>query len=831
MFSSFRRSTSSRALPAQLRSTFQNAVLSNQRSLNTPASSLSLANQLSCSSPRFLPSLNVATTALSPYLLRRFSSLPTPNRQEAAATAHAASAQPEIDVTPNPKLAAAESEPNEKPLPIKDETFASMKRHISYPTWKALNVEPFGYTNMSDVQRRVLHLLPELASNFAAESQMLSDGEGRDLLVKAKTGTGKTIAFLVPAIEARIHAQKEVFRASKLSQPWKEMLERNRPGLDLASLDKHGRHGLLRQFNQNTVGSLILSPTRELATQIANEAKKLLTHHDDMHVQLLVGGASKGMQLRDWRRSRPDIVVATPGRLLDLLKTEGMVKEAMSACQTLILDEADTLLEMGFKDELDGIMEFLPSKDHRMTMLFSATVSKEVNQIARKTLNKEHRYIDCVPKGEENVHKHIPQFVSIIDKSEDQIPHVLRLIAHDQLVNPGKSKVIVFAPTTKLTQMLNRLLIQAKSCLPLSKGTMVYEIHSQKDQNARFRASDMFRKDTSGGSVLVTSDVSARGVDYPGTTRVIQVGVPSSKDQYIHRIGRTGRAGADGRADIVLLKFESGFLHEQLYDLPVKSISTSDLEKELEELVEQVEKDPREFNAKVREAFAQAQGSKDSTGASSRKGSNHNKFDRNSRSDRAQPLTVQTPLDRLSAESIHGTVKDSLQSLDPDTVNGVVYSLLGYYVARATDLRTNKSSLIDGIMEWSTEGAGLEKPPYVGEDLLKKLGAGSPRSRGGKFGRDGGRDGGRSFRDRARGDDRRGGGSIGAWGGQRDGRFSSRGRESRDSWGERESGFDRERRGGGDGGNEREDRGSSRSWSPREGNRKAPWDHRGSKRY
>ncbi|KAN0061834.1 hypothetical protein ACQY0O_005827 [Thecaphora frezii] len=648
---------------------------------------------------------------------------------------------------------------NRKPARIKDSTFDSLKGHISYPTWKALTVNPFGYTDMSPVQERVLHLLPELAQHIGKDSQQMSDGQGRDMLVKAKTGTGKTIAFLVPAIEARVKACHDV-RRGIFSKPWADMLERHRPGLDFSVLDKHGRLGVGKQFDQNTVGALILSPTRELATQIAMEAKKLLTHHDDMGVQLIVGGASRNHQINDWRRGRPDIVVATPGRLLDLIKDVGMIREALSACRTLILDEADTLLEMGFRDELDAIIKHLPPKGERQTLLFSATVSSEIRSIARMSLESNHRFIDCVPAGEENTHKHIPQFCTILDSAEEQIPHVLKLIAHDQLINPGKSKVIIFTPTTKATQMVADIVHHNTKLLPAGRQSRIYEIHSKKDSSQRFRTSDRFRKDKTGGSVLITSDVSARGVDYPGTTRVIQIGVPSNKDQYIHRIGRTGRAGASGRADIVLLNWEQGFLHFQLDDLPVKKISSAELTQELDELCQRFDESPKSFAPPSVEADADAQFD-----------AKLRKRDKKARQydPPAQPVKLVGPLtDRYTSEDLEEGIRATIEEMGEDSVRETFSSLLGFYMGRVPELRTSKSSILQGLKQWAVQAGKMEKEPYLGDEFLKRLGVfddskGGNKSRG-RFNRDSDR-GDRGYS----GGRGRGGYSSGGPGGFRDG--------------------------------------------------------------
>lgn len=210
--------------------------------------------------------------------------------------------------------------------PIKAEPvlplFTTLADKISPETLRAITVKPFQLTRMSPVQAEVLPLLPELAEPY--DPNPPPDGQQRpprDLLVRAKTGTGKTLAFLVPAIEARIKAiRHHVQQALKDS------------GLNN---DKHLADRAQKAFVRSSVGTLIISPTRELATQIANEALRLTHHHDDFEVRLFTGGTSKRMQMRDWMKGRRDIVVATPGRLRDLLTSEPEVVRGLSKTQTV----------------------------------------------------------------------------------------------------------------------------------------------------------------------------------------------------------------------------------------------------------------------------------------------------------------------------------------------------------------------------------------------------------------------------------------------------------------------------------------------------------------
>ncbi|OCF37370.1 RNA helicase [Kwoniella heveanensis BCC8398] len=539
--------------------------------------------------------------------------------------------------------------------------FESLKGRIDHDTLKALTFKPFQLKAMSEVQKRVLGLMPHLAGGqlrgdaraaAEAEGKPLEGKEREDLLVKAKTGTGKTIAFLVPAIDARINKIAELVKT---------------PYPDGTLPDKAAQGRNERAITRSHVGALIISPTRELATQIANEALKLCTWHKEMQVRLLVGGESRHRQLKDWKRGRKDIVVATPGRLKDLLGEEE-VKSAIEFTDTLILDEADTLLDMGFSQDLNHIISHLPKE--RQTFLFSATVSKEIAAIARKSLKPGHQIIDCVPKNESNVHLHIPQHYTIVPSAADQIPHVLRLIAHDQMINPH-SKVIVFLPTTKLTMLTATLIRELKSTLP--NDLSVYEIHSRLDQNQRSRASERYRRDTK-PSVLITSDVSARGVDYPGVTRVIQVGVPASAEQYIHRVGRTGRGGKEGgRGDLVLLPFEAGFV-DKLHKIPIKAVETRDLSADVHALATEHDQDA---------------------------------------------------VKKLN--SIGDAVTDLMPSLDADAIEEVFTSMIGYYMGKIDQLKAGPQDVLQGLKDWSVEAAGLPEPPYLSPGFLQKLGLGNAR--------------------------------------------------------------------------------------------------------
>ncbi|KAG9100433.1 hypothetical protein FRC06_004142 [Ceratobasidium sp. 370] len=546
--------------------------------------------------------------ALVPLPVRTFS-LSRPWLAAEAARAQAKSPREHLasgaeSVTENPTKRKAREEPDLAP-------FSSIEQLVTPETYSAITDKPYKLTHMTPVQSAVLSLLPQLTKHHSELEQVDGKLPARDLLVRAKTGTGKTLAFLVPAIEARITAIERVK---------KEALEK--AGL---KRDRIYEARAERAFTRTDAGTLIISPTRELATQIANEALKLTHHHDEFE------------------------------------------------------------------------------SPERQTMLYSATVSRAIQQVARASLDKNHLFINTVTEEESPVHAHIPQYHTILPKAEDQIPHILRLLAHDQLSNPGKSKSIVFLPTTRMTQMYAQLLRElARDTLPAGRGTQVYEIHSKKEQDQRSRTSDRFRKDTTGASILVTSDVSARGVDYPGVTRVIQVGIPSTSDQYVHRVGRTGRAGTEGRGDLVLLPWEIGFVTWQLTHVPMKATTVKEIEAQLLQLASKHDENPATFYTPppvprhVRTAF---------------------------RGSPQTPVPVSfSPKTTQRVQEIESNVKEVLPQLDPLTVDETFAGLLGYYIAKSPELRVAKSVILQGCKDWATGAAGLPEEPHVSQAFLQRLG-------------------------------------------------------------------------------------------------------------
>ncbi|KAF9577536.1 hypothetical protein BGW38_007181, partial [Lunasporangiospora selenospora] len=446
------------------------------------------------------PAIRPALLASSPRLIARAVPVARPVRAFPALVSHLR--QSAEFHTYLPTLQAAEQE---EPL---NETESSLPTRFDeikalHPdTAKAIK-KVFKYETMSKVQSEVLSLLPTET----------------DMFVKAKTGTGKTLAFLIPALETVV------------AKTDKKTLSRG----DLATC-------------------LVVSPTRELAQQIAEEARKLASTHK-FNVHCLVGGENKRIQLRSLNNKRVDIIVGTPGRLNDLIESVSEFRRQLTGVKTLILDECDQLLDMGFKDSVESIVEALPAD--RQTLFFSATVSREIKSIARTSLRPDFTFIDTVDPNEANTNLQVDQSYCVVPYDQ-QVAALSHIIDEHKAKNPD-GKIMVFLPTTRGTQLYASLFEE------LTRYKL-FSLHSKKSQEQRTKTSDRFRK--SRGTIMFTSDVSARGVDYPDVSLVIQVGIPSSKEQYIHRVGRTGRAGKTGEGMLILSPLEKAFVGE-LSDLPM----------------------------------------------------------------------------------------------------------------------------------------------------------------------------------------------------------------------------------------------------------------------
>ncbi|KAM2920187.1 hypothetical protein COP2_042069 [Malus domestica] len=360
--------------------------------------------------------------------------------------------------------------------------------------------------------------------------------KGKDVLAKARTGTGKTVAFLLPSIEVVVN-----------SPP------------------------ITRDNKRPPIFVLVICPTRELASQAATEANKLLKYHPSIGVQVVIGGTRLALEQKRIQANPCQILVATPGRLKDHIENTAGFATRLMGVKVLVLDEADHLLDMGFRKDIERIISAVPKQ--RQTLLFSATVPEEVRQICHIALKRDHEYINTVEEGSEETHAQVAQthLVAPLDRHFSLVYSLLK----EHIADDVDYKVLVFCTTAMVTRLVADLLGEL--------NLNVREIHSRKPQSYRTRVSDEFRK--SKGLILVTSDVSARGVDYPDVSLVIQVGVPADRQQYIHRLGRTGRKGKVGQGILLLAPWEEFFL-SNIKDLPISKAAAPSVDPDTTKKVE-----------------------------------------------------------------------------------------------------------------------------------------------------------------------------------------------------------------------------------------------------
>lgn len=321
--------------------------------------------------------------------------------------------------------------------------------------------------------------------------------ERKDVLASAQTGSGKTAGFALPILE----------------------ILGDQPSL---------RHRPVR--------ALILTPTRELAAQVEDEFREY-GEYTSLKSTVIFGGVGANPQIKALRNG-VDVLVATPGRLLDLL---GQGALTLSKIEILVLDEADRMLDMGFLRDIKKILALLPTK--RQNLLFSATFSKDIKKLANEFL---HNPVLVEATPENTTVEKIEQTVYRVDKAQ-KTDLIIKLIAEGNW-----QQVLVFTRTKHGANRLSEKLEKAK--IPSAA------IHGNKSQGARTRALSGFKEGKV--RVLVATDIAARGLDIPLLPHVINFELPNISEDYVHRIGRTGRAGASGEAISLVSLDEVGYLRD-----------------------------------------------------------------------------------------------------------------------------------------------------------------------------------------------------------------------------------------------------------------------------
>lgn len=276
------------------------------------------------------------------------------------------------------------------------------------------------------------------------------------------------------------------------------------------------------------------------------------------------------MMLRKTKFEGCHLLVGTPGRLNDLLSDQysGIDAPNLSA---LVLDEADRMLDVGFDRELRDIVHLLPNRKEkpRQTLLFSATIPKDVVSLARSYVDASNfQFVQTINPDEAPTHEKVPQHIVTVPGFEHFIPTLLEITekAQSGQHGPDPFKAIVFFNATVHVKLYQELFAILPRYVPRLPPT--YGIQSGMDQRQRTRAADNFRRSESG--ILLSSDVTARGMDFPNVTHVIQFGVPPDRDQYIHRLGRTGRANKTGQGWLIIRQDDVPAARKALPGLPIK---------------------------------------------------------------------------------------------------------------------------------------------------------------------------------------------------------------------------------------------------------------------
>jgi ATP-dependent RNA helicase RhlE len=358
------------------------------------------------------------------------------------------------------------------------------------PVLRALNEE--GYTQPTPIQEQAIPIILQR----------------KDLLGCAQTGTGKTAAFAVPLLQ---------------------LMAEHAPA----------------QNDRRKIRALILTPTRELAIQI-EESFKAYGRHLPLRHMVIFGGVNQHSQVNNLRRG-VDILVATPGRLLDLMQQRHI---SLDDIKYFVLDEADRMLDMGFVHDVKRVIARLPQ--HRQTLFFSATMPPEAQQLANMLLDNPLK-VEVTPVS--STADTIQQSLYYVEKNNKR-QLLIHLLADEQI-----RTALVFARTKHGADRIARDLSKA--------GIRAEAIHGNKSQNARQAALTNFKNRRT--RILVATDIAARGIDIDELTHVINFDLPNVPETYVHRIGRTGRAGADGTA-ISFCDYEEKIFLKDIERLIKKSV-------------------------------------------------------------------------------------------------------------------------------------------------------------------------------------------------------------------------------------------------------------------
>jgi len=398
-----------------------------------------------------------------------------------------------------------------------------------------------GYTTPSPIQQKAIpHIL-----------------QRKDILASAQTGTGKTAGFTLPLLHILSESPKEKF---------------------------------------SPIRALILTPTRELAAQVYANVKEY-SEFLNIRSAVIFGGVNQKPQIATMRQGI-DVLVATPGRLLDLINQNHI---SLKRVEILVLDEADRMLDMGFLRDIERIIKMMPEK--RQNLMFSATFSPDIKKLAHGILNHPVQ-VEATPEN---------TTVEAISQKIYRVSKVLKTDLIIKLISEGNWKqVLVFGRTKHGANKLCEKLVKA--------GITAAAIHGNKSQGARTKALEGFKKGTV--RVLVATDIAARGLDIPLLPHVINFEIPNIPEDYVHRIGRTGRAGAVGEAISLVSPDETTFLRdiEKLVGMKIPSETIAGFEPDPNASTEPEKREQRQGgNSRPRQNTAPKQAGSNTNSNSSRR--------------------------------------------------------------------------------------------------------------------------------------------------------------------------------------------------------------------
>jgi superfamily II DNA/RNA helicase len=383
-------------------------------------------------------------------------------------------------------------------------------------------VADLGYTQPTAVQLRTIPLaLPKAGGSKDGKSNGYTD-----MMVSSQTGSGKTAAFLLPVLHTLIQqmAEQDAAERAEFDQACADATAKGEPAPKRA---KRKDPTNPRNFKAPAPGALIVCPTRELAQQVAQDAIELVKHTRGLRVANVVGGIPYQLQIAKLQNA--NLVVATPGRLLDLQRS---MQIKLDQVQFLVVDEADRMLDLGFSDDLADINDM--TSQRRQTMMFSATFAPRIQQLAMRVMHDGGSSVQKIQiDNPQEKHNNIKQVLFWADNAQHKrqmLDHWLRDATIDQ--------AIVFSSTQIECDGLAADLQQ--------DGFSAVALHGALSQGMRNRRLMALRNGQV--QILVATDVAARGIDVPTITHVFNFGLPMKAEDYTHRIGRTGRAGRDGLA-------------------------------------------------------------------------------------------------------------------------------------------------------------------------------------------------------------------------------------------------------------------------------------------